>query len=140
MKWSNAIVMDHEKQVQEHGKESSLNVTYDMNINNIGAYGLFLFEHRVYPTRLKMFPRRDENQENFYQQLYLRTIIRDWGLRPKLLESVAGISTKYNIVEKYLDIFEPAHLKALLIYLRIIIWGQSPFDKNQPKPTIQHKD
>jgi hypothetical protein len=136
IKWSNAIVIDHEMQVQKQQEKSSLKARYKMNVNNIGAYGLFIFQHHLYLTHLKVHMLPSGNHERF---IY-RTAIRDWGLKPIPDRTEEYVSPKFTIVEKYLDLFEPAHLKALLIYLRTIIWGPSPFAKDQPKPTIQHKD
>jgi hypothetical protein len=142
IKWSNAIVIDHEKQVIQREK-SEREVPYILKTNNVGAYGLFIFQHRVYLTHLKVIlscSSKEQEQEPF-QVITYRTAVRIWGQNET--DTLGGkqyVSTKFTIMEKYLDIFEPAHLKALLIYLRIIIWGQSPFAKVQLKPKIQHKD
>ena len=144
LKWSHGIIVDHETKVKEYmrrelqkgEKSEKIIVEYDLNRNNIGTHGLFIFQHRVYPTRLKIC---DITKELNYPIHFMDA----WGKTPfKMIKmfsrvpSIENLCTRFTIAEEYLDIFEPVHLKAFLIFLRVLIWGQSQISKNQAVPTV----
>ena len=148
LKWSHGIIVDHETKVKEYmgrelqkgEKSERIIVEYHTNRNNIGAHGLFIFEHRVYPTRLKIC--EITKALNYPMDLFMAA----WGKMPfKLIEQILGrrvpsiqnLCTRFTIAEEYLDIFEPVHLKAFLIYLRVLIWGQNQISKHQAVPTVE---
>ena len=145
LKWSNGVILDHQRKVKEYMKREliqkgerseSIMVEYEMNRNNIGAHGLLILQHRIYLTRLLICEIDKELRScpiHLFMDMWGQTPSEDIGMK---VPSIENLCTRFTMAEEYLDVFEPVHLKALLIFLRVLIWGQSQISKNQPIPTV----
>ena len=147
LKWSHAVILDHEAKVEKYIRrelqkgenQENIMVDYHVNRNNIGAHGLFIFHNRIYATQLKICEGVEVPD---YQMSQFMDV---WGKMPfELMEQNMGgkvpklqfLSTKFTIAEEYLDIFEPVHIKAFLIFIRVLTWGPNQISKNQAFPEV----